>query len=182
MRVAANILQFQIAWFACVLGAAQGRPALGAGAALGLTVLHIALSGRVRRELAIVLFAAALGFVLDSALVQLELVSFPVGTVVTGTSPYWMVALWMSFATTLNVSLSWLGRRRALAALLGGVGGPAAYSAGAALGAVQVAASVAAYIKITMMWAVAMPVLLVVSHWLERARDQRRNPCGCSPA
>jgi hypothetical protein len=168
MRVAANILQFQIAWFACVLGAAHGRPVLGAGIAITLAALHIVRSRRAAQELGLALFAAMFGFSADTALVQLGVLSFTTGTIVAGTAPFWMVALWTSFATTLNVSLTWLGRRLALAALLGAVGGPAAYYAGAQLGAVQLTPPLHALPGVGAMWAIAMPVLLLVARRIAR--------------
>ena len=53
-----------------------------------------------------------------------------------GLAPYWIVALWMLFATTLNVTFRWLQPRPALAAALGAVFGPVSYIAGAAVGVI----------------------------------------------
>ena len=62
---------------------------------------------------------------------------FASGVWAQGWAPYWMVALWGAFATTLNHSLRWLTRRPVFAALFGAVGGPIAYSAGVQLGALE---------------------------------------------
>jgi len=59
---------------------------------------------------------SGIGAVADSALIATDWVRYASGTVVPGTAPVWLVAMWMLFATTLNVSLRWL-RRYALAAI-----------------------------------------------------------------
>ncbi|MFM2486477.1 DUF2878 domain-containing protein [Celerinatantimonas yamalensis] len=51
--------------------------------------------------------------------------------------PIWLVALWFSFATLLNISLKWLQERLVLAAFLGSIGGASSYWAGSQLGAID---------------------------------------------
>ena len=60
---------------------------------------------------------------------------YPSGILLSNTAPHWIVAMWVLFASTLNVSLRWLRGRWALATLLGAVAGPLAYYGGAGLGA-----------------------------------------------
>ena len=58
--------------------------------------------------------------------------------------PYWILAMWALFATTLNASLGWLHGRPALAGALGMLSGPLAYWAGARLGAIELVQPAAA--------------------------------------
>ena len=76
--------------------------------------------------------------------------------------PFWMVALWINLAATINFSLSWLKTRYVVASLLGAIAGPLAYSAGAMIGAITIN-SIDALIIISIMWAVAMPLLFWIS-------------------
>jgi len=76
-----------------------------------------------------------------------------------GTAPYWIVLLWMLFAATLNLSLAWLKPRPLIAALFGAVGGPAAYVAGAKLGALTLTEPAAALPALAIGWAVLTPAL-----------------------
>ena len=52
---------------------------------------------------------AKIGFLVDSALVRAHFVEFASASQ-DGWAPFWMVSLWMVFATTLNHSLRWLAR------------------------------------------------------------------------
>ena len=90
-----------------------------------------------------------------------------VAALVEGAAPYWMVALWALFATTLNVSLRWLRARPWLGALLGALGGPAAYYAGARLGALELATAGAGLGAIAIGWAVLTPLLLGTARRLD---------------
>jgi hypothetical protein len=155
-----NFILFQIGWFACVLGGARGLPMLGTGVALAIVAFHVARAARPGDEAILVLISAAIGLFFDSALVAAGWVRYPAGTLVPGVAPYWIVALWMLFATTLNVSLRWLRRMPVAAALLGAVGGPVAYWGGARLGGMQFAEPVAASIALAAGWAVITPILV----------------------
>ena len=81
-------------------------------------------------------------------------------------SPPWMVALWLNFAATLNVSLAWLREERyQLAAAFGAIGGPIAYYSGAKLGATEMLPSQGGMLVLAIGWGVMTPVLA----WLARA-------------
>jgi hypothetical protein len=92
-------------------------------------------------------------------------VTFPNGMLVEGTAPHWMVALWMMFATTLNVSLAWMKRSLLLAAALGATGGPLAYWAGAALGGLSFAPGYDARALwfLAIGWGVLTPALVLLA-------------------
>ncbi|MEP7061024.1 MAG: DUF2878 domain-containing protein [Betaproteobacteria bacterium] len=159
----ANFIAFQVGWFACVVGAARGHPALGTSIAIVVTAAHLAFARQWRAELALLLAAAAIGAAWDSLLAATGWVHFTNGVLVAGTAPYWIVALWVLFATTLNVSLGWLKHRLALAALLGAIGGPLAYLGGARLGALSFGNDIAAIIALALGWAALTPLLLRIA-------------------
>jgi len=69
VRTIVNVIFFQAAWFAAVLGAAHGMPWLGVVAVPLALTLHLALSPDRRPELLLALAAAVTGFVFDSALI-----------------------------------------------------------------------------------------------------------------
>jgi hypothetical protein len=167
MAMAVNVILFQAGWFACVLGAAYGAPWVGALAALALVAWHLGHATLPGREAVLVLVAIALGFAVETALVRSGWVRFDTGVIVAGTAPYWMVALWAIFATTLNVSMRPLRSRPVLAALLGAVGGPLAYYGGARLGALELVATGAALAAIGIAWALVTPLLLAMARRLD---------------
>lgn len=160
MPLIANIVLFQLGWFACVLGAANGMAWAGSMAALVIAALHLAYAQRPMLEGQLVLMAVALGFIWDSAVAATGLLTFTGGGLLNLFAPHWMAALWLVFATTLNVSLRWLRGRDLLATLLGLVGGPLAYYAGAQLGALSFPNLAAGLAAQAIGWAVLMPVLV----------------------
>ena len=76
-----------------------------------------------------------------------------------GLAPYWMLSLWIVFATTLNHSLRWLMNRPVAAALAGAIGGPLAYLAGAKLGALSIVTPAVTLPFIALLWTPAMITL-----------------------
>jgi hypothetical protein len=79
-----------------------------------------------------------------------------------GFAPYWMLSLWIAFATTLNHSLRWLMSRPAAAGLAGLIGGPLAYLAGAKLGALTLVTPATTLPIIALLWTAAMRVLSMI--------------------
>ena len=136
MNALVNFLGFQAAWLACVVGGACGAAMAGAGLALAIVVLHVLRAAQPRVELALALLVGVIGTVWDSALVLLGWLKYSSGLLLPYLAPVWMIALWIVFATTLNVSLRWLRTRPMRGESLGAVGGPICYYAGHALGAV----------------------------------------------
>jgi len=160
MPILVNFVAFQLGWFACVLGAAHGLPWAGTGVALAIVAWHLTRAARPGAELVLVLIAAGIGALWDSGLSALGWIRYPSGVLIEGTAPYWIVAMWMLFATTLNVSLAWLRRNLPLAAVFGALGGPLAYLGGAKLGALTFGAQEAALVALALGWAVLTPLLL----------------------
>lgn len=167
MHPALNAVAFQVGWFACVLGAASGRPWLGLAATAVVVVLHLDRTERPGREALLLGLAALLGLAFDSALVTLGWLSYPNGMVIDGLAPYWIVAMWVLFAATLNSSLRWLHTRPGLAALFGLAGGPLSYLAGQRLGGVVILEPLPALIALGLGWTLAMSLLVPLARELD---------------
>lgn len=167
IRVIINLAASEVGWFACVYGAANGMPWIGPLVVLGLVALHLHWSKRPGLEVRLLLSAVLIGLVADSLLVFTGLVSYPSGTWVDGLAPYWILAMWAMFATTLNVSMKWLRNRTSLAIILGAVFGPLAYLAGEKLGGITFNETGVALAALALIWAISMPLLM----WLAVRMD-----------
>jgi hypothetical protein len=176
MKTIGNIVTFQAGWFACVLGAANGMPWLGPLVCLPVIALHLAMSERPGGEIRLMAAALGMGLVMDSLLVISGWLAYPNGMLLDGMAPYWILAMWILFATTLNVSMRWLRDKYALASAFGAVGGPLSYVAGAKLGAVDLVNAQAALAALAVGWAVAMPVLMRLAAKFDRAPAPQLRP------
>jgi hypothetical protein len=158
-----NAVAFQGAWFACVLGGAQGWPWAGAVLALLVVAVQLALAPDPAREVLLVAAVTLLGLALDSTLIATGWLAFASPVPFAALAPVWIVALWAAFATTLTVSLHWLQGRWLLAGALGALAGPLAYYAGARLGAVRLHAAPQALAALALVWALALPLGLALA-------------------
>ena len=171
-RIVINLAAFQAGWFSCVLGAANGYPLLGPVVVLVVVAVHLVLAAQPRRELVLIVVAAVLGVTFDSALVRSGWLTYANGIFWAGTAPYWIVAMWLSFATTLNISLRWLRGRAWAALIFGAVGGPISYLAGARLGALEFINQGAALTALGVGWALVTPVLVALSERFDGVQEQ----------
>ena len=126
-------------------------------------VVHVALSPNRKAEVMLILSAGVLGFCVDTLLVYSGVFTpvaylFPIPF-----SPIWMVLLWMIFSTAINVSLQKLHGHYLLSAVLGSVGGPAAYYSGAKLGATTAIPGTSDMLILAVAWALAVPVLFWIA-------------------
>jgi hypothetical protein len=164
-RTLLNIVLFYVGWFACVWGAASQRPFIGPVVTLLVLGVHLFCTPNPIREARLIAVAGLLGFSFDTTQAALGAFSFHGTGMATWVSPLWMVGLWMNFATTLRTSLSWLTGRYLLATLLGGIGGPLSYFAGAQLGALTLHPNLMFSLGIiAVAWGGAMPILVWLAH------------------
>jgi hypothetical protein len=158
--IAINIVLYQCAWLASVLGAATGRGWLCVAGVCTALLWHLLRAHEPLREVRLIAIAVAIGAAVESLLVASGWVHMEGRLLVGGFLPLWMVALWAAFATTLNVSLRAFRNRYALASILAFIGAPLAYIAGARLGALEWVLAVPALALIALSWSVSLPLLL----------------------
>lgn len=158
-----NILLFQLGWFACVLGAALDMAVIGSIVGMSIIALHLWRVAHMQPELILLALAAVTGAAFDSLLFTLGWLDFSTGVLLPGMAPYWMIILWMLFASTLNISLRWFKSRLFLAGLFGAICGPIAYYGGAKLGALSFGDMRNALIALAIGWGLLFPLLLAFS-------------------
>ena len=71
-----NVVAFQIAWFACVLGAGRGMVWLGLAVLAAVVVLHVVRAPRKSEELKLIAISLLIGVVCDSLLVATGWITF----------------------------------------------------------------------------------------------------------
>jgi hypothetical protein len=158
--VVMNVVAYQCAWFACVLGAAAQHPAIGMIMVAGVIAWHLRSAPEPRRELRLIGVAVLCGLAFETVLAASGWVRMEPSPILGKLTPLWMVALWAAFATTLNVSLRAFRARYLLSAVLAGIGAPLAYHAGAGLGALHWVEPAPALVLIAVGWAMLMPLLM----------------------
>ena len=159
-----NLLLFKAGWVACVVGAANGMAWLGALAVLAISLEHLRTATAPGRELRLLGVAAAVGLTWETALVSAGVLDYGAAQPV---APYWIVALWVLFATTLNVGMAWLKRHWLIAALAGALGGPLSFFSGERIGAVAFGQDTVSLVVIGLGWAMLMPLLTAAAARLD---------------
>ena len=163
MALLLNFGMFQVGWFSSVLGAAKQLPWLGPAAMFVIVAVHLYRAKQPARELLLIFACGFIGAFFDSIFVAMNWVSYPSGQFSTFIAPYWIITMWMLFATTLNVSLRWLKGRYMLAAVLGLVAGPGTYYTGEKLGGMVFLEPFPALLSLGIGWGVIMPLLIVLA-------------------
>ena len=84
--------------------------------------------------------------------------------------------LWLNFAAALNGPLAWLRGRDLLGALVGALGGPLAYYAGATLGATEGLPSGSGLLALAVGWAIMVPLLVRLAQRLRGGGSRQAGP------
>jgi len=175
MLLLTNIVLFQAAWLSSVIGAANQMPWLGPVSLFFVLALHLRAAHKPFDEALLVVACGLIGAIFDSFLVSAGWVSYSSGLFSQYFAPYWIITMWMLFATTLNVSMRWLRGKEKLSAFFGFYGGPTSYIAGQALGGIQLVHPIAALTALAIGWAVMMPLLMRLAETLDGMPGSRRN-------
>jgi hypothetical protein len=177
-----NLVLFKLGWVACVAFAAAGDPGLATLAVAAVVAAHLVAVPAAIKEAALLASAGAIGMAWESLLVSFGLVSYPGSASDASFAPYWIVAMWVLFATTINHGLAWTKRSWYVASIAGLIGGPLAFLGGANLGAVEFENTVAAMLAIGIGWAILLPALTLVaetiidSTWMETSDERIESP------
>ena len=174
MGLLTNFLAFQVAWLSSVIGGANQMPWLGPITVLVAVILHLRAARKPVEEVLLLLSCAVIGASFDSMLVAAGWVTYKAGLFSAYFAPYWIITMWVLFATTLNVSMRWLRGRPKLAAFFGFYGGPASYIAGQELGGIVLTNQVASLLALAIGWAIMMPMLMWLSENLDGMPGKRR--------
>jgi hypothetical protein len=177
-----NFILYNVGWFACVYFAAIGQAWVGVVAVAFVAAAHLLTVPAWRKEALTLLLAAIIGFCWESVLVWNGVLAYPTSPEGASFAPAWIVALWINFATTINVSLAWVKKRWWIASVFGAVGGPLAFAAGAGMGAVRFGDPVVTPLVIGAGWAVLLPLFsllaesIIDSTFLEPGYRRQRRP------
>lgn len=174
LKAAAQFAVFQAAWFACVLGAAHGRPGWGVAAVGAVVALNWAWSDARMVEVRMTLLAILLGAAWDTWMLRSGVLSYASPGPMPTFAPVWILALWALFATLLRGPLAWLHGRPLLASLMGAVGGPLSYLAAVRLGAGAFPDASRAMLILALGWAVMTPALTEAARFLNMERRPGR--------
>jgi hypothetical protein len=158
-----NFILFQAGWFIAVYPASLGLVWFGPLFSLCWLYTHLGIHRNSRNiDLPMVIFSAAIGFILDSTMVLTGIFSFSEMASLGYPSSIWMVSLWINLALTLNHSLGWLKEKLLMSSIFAAVGGPLAYYAGSKIGVISFQNTTVSMVALSCMWAIAMPLLFFV--------------------
>lgn len=158
-----NFILFQVAWFACVIGAGKGIPWFGVAVTAAALLWHFYQAKHLKSEFLLMLSALLIGASFDQAMLSFGLIDYVNNGWSSALVPVWILALWLAFTSTLNVSLRWMRGKQFIAIAFGAIGGPMAYYGAEKLGAVMLHGA-QSYISLSIGWAIITPLLLAVSN------------------
>lgn len=156
MKILGNIFIYQAVWLLAVLG---GDSYVYGG--LLLLLIHLAFSPFKGDDLRMMGFLLFVGLLVDGTLNQVGFFSF---TETGFPIPHWLMIIWLALAITPHHSLAWLKNRSLISLLFGALGGPAAYWAGARLGAVTFNwPLLSSLLTLSLIWAFLWPTVMYFS-------------------
>ena len=160
-----NLSLFKFGWMAVVLSAAAGLAEVGAATVGLIALVHLIRAHRISDELALLVVAGCIGLVWETLLVQAGVLTYPTSATSPEFAPYWIVAMWVLFATTLNVGMKWLKKNLAITAVAGAICGPLSFVAGQQVGAVNLGDN--SILILGLGWAVLLPAVTLIARALD---------------
>ncbi len=168
LQLITNMVLYELAWFAIVLGVAWGYVTVGSVIAMALIATHLTIVPDARPEWIRLVWAMAIGAGVESVNLAFEVYTIKDSEASTLLTAPWLLLLWADFSTAFYRSLNWLSNRYALASVAGALGGPVAFWAGERLGAVTLTRHINLLALLSLQWAIALPLLVWISDRLKQ--------------
>jgi len=138
LKLVINFILFQAIWFAAVIGAAKSNLWWCYGLFAIFLTWQLLPANRKAGDCLNVIVLLVLGLLIDSTWVYTGLIEYRSHISWYNSAPNWILILWVSFALSLNHSMSWIYAKPNLAYWFGFIGGPLSYFAGERLGAIKI--------------------------------------------
>lgn len=158
-------------WFYCVQSVVNCNQFQGA-LVIGIILIYLFIVSNHRLADLIMLITITLfGSITDTLYAYTGFIQYKcVHETLPWLAPYWLVSLWMLFATLIRESFAWLYGRWTLAIVLGSAGGVSSYLAAMRMGAASFLVSESTGIIIlAIMWAMIVPVSIWYAKTLEQS-------------
>ncbi|WP_144395104.1 DUF2878 domain-containing protein [Pleionea sediminis] len=152
-KIVNNFLVFQLGWFMSAYW--HDYRAIIANFIILLWLYYAEPWSKLRIKFTLI--ATSIGIASDSLLAYLGLISFDSSWGL----PFWFMSLWLLFASTLSVSLSWMMRNRIFALFGGAIFGPLAYFAGVQFDALVVNGW-QGFLALSVSWAILMVIFSTI--------------------
>lgn len=160
-RTGLSFFSYNFGWWVCAFGVNYNYPWLGPALLPVWVGLHLYFSPTPWGELLFFTILAALGFAIDSGLMQLGLFSVKD----TLWAPMWLVAMWLLLGFTFESMLAWR-QKKWVFLLIGAVSGPLTYIWCDAIKILEYARPLWAAILVHgVIWLVLTPVLFKIRDW-----------------
>ncbi|MGE3318923.1 MAG: DUF2878 domain-containing protein [Candidatus Berkiella sp.] len=160
-----HFLAYNATWFACVFSAIKGYAWVGLSVALVITLLQFiwqhTVAHRTRNLLCFLIYLTIIGFVGDSLMSFLGIISFSANPFSLAVSPPYMLGIWINFAMLFYVLLNKLIYQPTILVLLSFVGFAGAYQVGAKMGVATINGGLHSVIGIGLFWAVLFPCSVI---------------------
>ena len=127
-RILSNLFGFYLCWWLSVYGAFQGNYFLGFYVLLIYLFFHFMYVKRYKNEFYYILFCFICGFLFDTLLLNLNIISYK-GYLPNKYSmaPLWVSCLWISFGLSIFHSFKMLQKNYLLSIFVGFISGPVIY-------------------------------------------------------
>lgn len=144
-----NLISFNLVWFGLVY---WGNAFIPVAAAFFCWHLYYTRNNDFI-EIRLIFIVATIGVFIDSALHYLGVFIFTENNHL----PFWLITLWLCFATTLSHSLRFLDHSKIFQGLIGAIVAPLSYMAGQQFDAVKFSLSfINTYLLLAIIWGLLM--------------------------
>ena len=158
-----NIIGFQASWWSCVLGVKYGWPYFGPLIMAIFLLAHYSFFKVSLSEINFIVIAGFVGTIVDTIFLQSTLITY-YGLTFSSIAPFWIIAMWLGFAATINHSLAWINGRWLISFIMGAVFGPLSYLAGIKFDALYFEQTFSLLLLLSLVWGLIVPALVVLNN------------------
>ena len=163
-NIVINVIGFYICWWLTVFGAISEFYFLGPLVTFLFVILHLYKVTNHKKEDIFLAISFILGLVIESILLNFQIIIHKGLLVQYNIAPLWSVSLWVCFGTTLFHSFKWLSKQYFISMLLGLFSAPLIYFSMNSIGIIEFGVNkIYAAIISSFLWGVFIPLFIYIS-------------------
>jgi len=163
-NIVINVIGFYICWWLTVLGAISGFYFIGPLVTFFFVVLHLYKVANHKKEDMFLIICFFLGLIIESVLLNSNVIIHKGFLVDYNIAPLWSVSLWVCFGSTLFHSFKWLSKQYFISILLGLFSAPLIYFSMNSIGIIEFGMNKIYVGLITsFLWGIFIPLFIYIS-------------------
>jgi len=163
-KIVFNVIGFYICWWLTIFGVVKGYFFVGPIVVVLFLIIHFYKVTNHKKEDMFLFICFILGLIIESVLLNLNIIIHKGFLTQYHVAPLWSVSLWVCFGATIYHSFKWMSKQYIASSILGAMSAPIVYFSFKSIGVVEFGMSnFITAVSVSVVWCLFIPLFIIIS-------------------